>query len=162
MARLMEMLHVLAAFWFVAGLVGRNLALVQAGRARDIGSFQAVMQLAGLFERLMVIPGSTVVLLLGLGTAWAQGWPRLGLLPAPNANWLFLSVLLALTMIPLVPLIFLPTGRIYEAARDAAVTRGEITPALSAALRDRTVAIAHAYEMVAVLLIIALMVTKPF
>ena len=40
--------------------------------------------------------------------------------------------------------------------------RGEVTPELSAALRDPAVAAARAYEIVTLAVIITLMVTKPF
>jgi len=46
--------------------------------------------------------------------------------------------------------------------RMAARTAGVVTQALRAAFRDRAVAAARSYEMVAVAAIVALMVLKPF
>jgi hypothetical protein len=60
------LLHVAVAFWFVAGLLGRNLILARARSSRRIGSVDELVELAGRFDRLMVIPGSLAVLLLGL------------------------------------------------------------------------------------------------
>jgi hypothetical protein len=60
------LLHVAVAFWFVAGLPGRNLTLARARSSRRIGSVDELVELAGRFDRLMVIPGSLAVLLLGL------------------------------------------------------------------------------------------------
>ena len=161
-AILMKLLHVGAAFWFITGLFGRNLTLMQMGRTTDIRVFQSLVQLASRFENGAVIPGSLAVLVVGVLTAWAQGWPAAGLLPAAGSGWLFVSLVLYVTLFPIVPLIFLPRGRVFEAALHEAGAAGGITSKLTAALNDRVVALAHAYEMIVVAVIVALMVTKPF
>ena len=161
-AILMKLLHVGAAFWFITGLFARNLTLTQMGRTTDIQVFQGLVQLAGRFENGGVIPGSLAVLAVGVLTAWAQGWPAAGLLPAAGSGWLFVSLVLYVTLFPIVPLIFLPRGRVFEAALDKAVAAGSVTAELKAALNDRVVALSHAYEMLVVAVIVALMVTKPF
>ena len=45
---------------------------------------------------------------------------------------------------------------------DGAVAAGRVTPELTAAFTDSTVAAAHTAELVGVVLIVILMVTKPF
>lgn len=159
---LFKLLHVAVAFWFIAGGLGRQLALTQAARTTDVNVFGGLADLAGKFDRLMVIPGSQVVLLLGLMTAWAGGWPVLGFLEGGKANWVLASIVLFLSVLPCIPLIFLPSGRRFDEALKAARAKGEVTVALRAALTDRTVAIAHAYEVVVFALVLALMVLKPF
>jgi hypothetical protein len=72
------------------------------------------------------------------------------------------SLLLFLTIIPLVPLVFLPKGKVFDAAFTQAVEAGRITPALTAALHDPVVDAAHVYELAIVTVVILLMVTKPF
>jgi uncharacterized membrane protein len=152
------LLHVAVAFWFVAGLIGRNVAL---GRARFGGQLEVVaelVQLAGRFERLMVIPGSFAVLLLGLLVAWAQGRPLAG----SGNGWLLVSLILYVALMAQVPLVFRPRGRVFDRALEDAERQGRVTPALASAFRDPVVATARNLELVGVAVILALMVTKPF
>ena len=74
----MVLLHVAVAFWFVAGLIGRNLTLTRARSRQQVRLVAELVELAGRFERLMVIPGSFAVLLLGLLVVWAQDRPLAG------------------------------------------------------------------------------------
>ena len=151
-------LHVAAAFLFVTGLVGRNILLWQARRSDDIARVQVLLQASGPFERILVIPFSIGVPILGILAWWQEGLPLWG----EGSKWLTVSLVLFLTMIPLVPLIFLPRGKIFEAAFSQAVAAGRITPELTAAMHDPVVVFAHAYELVIVTIVIQLMVSKPF
>jgi hypothetical protein len=60
------------------------------------------------------------------------------------------SLVLSLSIMPLIPLIFLPRGRVFEAALADARQRGTVTPDLSAAFRDPWVAYARTFEAVTV------------
>jgi hypothetical protein len=62
----------------------------------------------------------------------------------------------------MVPLVFLPRGRVFDRALADARERGAVTPALTSALRDPVVAAARTLELVVVAVILALMVVKPF
>ena len=77
---IMRFLHILSAFWLIAGLLGRWTTFAQARRATGIQPAAALLQLSERFEALMVIPGSQAVLLLGLLAAWLGGHPLLGVL----------------------------------------------------------------------------------
>lgn len=154
----MVALHVLVAFWFVAGLIGRDVTLAKARGTTDAHLVGELAELAGRFERMSVRPGSIAVLILGLLAAWARDRPLAG-----NGNgWLLVSLILFLSTLPLIPLVFLPRGRIFERELSAAQAGGVVTPALSAALRDGAVRAARTYELVTLVVIIALMVAKPF
>jgi hypothetical protein len=72
--------------------------------------------LAGRFDRLMIQPASLFVLVAGLLTAWELDWPGMSLLGSGNSNWLLASMVLFVSIGPLVPLVFLPLGRLFEAA----------------------------------------------
>jgi uncharacterized membrane protein len=157
-ADLVQLLHVLAAFWFVAGLLGRDVILGLARRAADMGTVQTLVAVAGPFDRLMVIPGSMAVLVLGILTWWVQHLPLWG----DGTRWVTVSLIVFATSIPLVPLIFLPHGRVFEAALSSAIAQGRVTPELSAALHDPMVEFAHWYERAVVAVVLVLMVTKPF
>ena len=63
---------------------------------------------------------------------------------------------------PLVPVVFLPRGKRFDESLQDALTLGELTSQLKAALNDRVVKAAHAYELAVVGIVIFLMVTKPF
>ena len=152
------LLHVAIAFWFVAGLLGRNVTMAKARSATDLGLLEELIGLSGRFERLMVIPGSFGVLVLGLLAAWAEGQPLAG----TDDWWLLTSLILFVALGLLVPTVFLPRGRIFERALEDARARGQVTPELREALRDPAVRNARAAELLVVAIIVTLMVTKPF
>jgi Predicted integral membrane protein (DUF2269) len=152
------LLHVAVAFWFVAGLLGRNVTMARARSANDLSTLEELVNLSGRFERLMVIPGSFGVLVLGLLAAWAEGQPLAG----SDDWWLLTSLILFVGLGVLVPTVFLPRGKVFEGALADARQRGEVTPELRSALRDPAVRNARAAELVVVAIILALMVTKPF
>ena len=162
LANISKLLHVAIAFWFVAGLLGRTLAQRQARSSDEIKVVDALSSLAGAFDRLLVIPGAQLVLVGGIVTALLQGYPLLGFLQGARANWLLLSLILYGGITALVPTVFLPTGRAFDAALASARAAGRVTGELTAALHDRRTAWAHAGELAAVAAIIVLMVLKPF
>lgn len=150
------LLHVATAFWFVAGLAGRDVSMTRASRATDIASVQAITGVAGVFDRFFVVPGSIAVLVAGL-IAMVATDTTLG-----DQTWLLIALILFLTMIPLVPLVFLPRRKVFDAALGEAVAAGAVTPGLRAAFADPVVAGARWYERIVVAVVIVLMVTKPF
>ena len=77
-------------------------------------------------------------------------------------NWLLVSLLLFLSLIPLIRFVFLPRGKPFEAALQDALAREVVTDELRARLNDPVVAAAHIYEGVVILLILYFMVVKPF
>jgi hypothetical protein len=158
MSRWLSLLHVLSAFWFVAGLVGRDVTLGAARRRTDIRSIKTLAEAAGLFDRFAVVPGLPVAVALGLLTMWAQG-----LSPFEDGNWwLAAALLLFATIVVLVPTVWIPHGKVFESALDDALHEGEVTSRLTAAFNDRTVLASRVYERLATGAIIVLMVTKPF
>ena len=157
LASLLKLLHVVSAFLFVAGLLGRAITLGQARRSDDLREISTLLPVATRFERI-VIPGSAIVFVLGILTMLAQERP----LFADGGWWLLVSILLYLTIGLLVPMIFLPKGKVFEAALEDARARGTITQELRAAFADPLVAFARIYEIGAVGVILALMVLKPF
>ena len=158
MSEWVVLLHVAVAFWFVAGLLGRNVTMSRARSANDLSTLVELVDLSGRFEGLMVIPGSFGVVVLGLLAAWAEGQPLAG----TDDWWLLTSLILFVGLGVLVPTVFLPRGKVFEGALEQARQRGEVTPELRTALRDPAVRNARAAEIVVVAVIVALMVTKPF
>ncbi|MCC7451093.1 MAG: DUF2269 family protein [Anaerolineae bacterium] len=162
MALIVKFLHIATAVWFISGLLGRTLTMWQASKSPDVRMVVTLVRLAGYFERWLVIPGSLAVLGFGLVTAWIQQWPVLGSLQGSSINWLLMSTLLYLSMIPIIVLIFVPRGKVFGQALAQAAAQGIVTANLNAAFQDRMVRIAHAYELAATGVITFLMVSKPF
>jgi hypothetical protein len=158
----MKFLHVITAFWFIAGLIGRTLTMWQATKVDDVRMVKLLVGLGGYFERWMVRPGSLAVLGFGLATAWLQNWPLLGTPAGLHVNWIWVSLALSLSMIPVIALVFIPRGKIFEAALSGALEQNQVTPELKASFRDRPVKLAHRYELIITVVIILLMVIKPF
>ncbi|HEV8192702.1 MAG TPA: DUF2269 family protein [Ktedonobacterales bacterium] len=155
-------LHVLAAFALVGGIIGRNVVLWQAARASDVHATGALVGVSGMFERLMIIPGSFAVLAFGLLAAWARGIPLLGFIEGASTNWLLISLVLYLSLMALVPTVFIPHGKAFDASLQQALAKGEITSDLRTAFANRTVTAARTYELIAASIIIVLMVARPF
>jgi Predicted integral membrane protein (DUF2269) len=86
----------------------------------------------------------------------------LGPLRGQPPYWVFASLVLFLSAFALVPLVFIPRGKLYRAALDDARAQGIVTPRLTTAMADRAVALGHAWEWIAIALVTILMVTKPF
>jgi hypothetical protein len=62
----------------------------------------------------------------------------------------------------MVPLVFVPRGRVFDRALADARQRGAVTLELTAAFRDLVVRAARTLELVVVAVILVLMVVKPF
>ena len=66
------------------------------------------------------------------------------------------------TVIALVPVVFIPRGKLFDEALKGTSPDSATTSALLAAVKDPAIFAAHAYEMIAAGVIVFLMVTKPF
>lgn len=155
------LIHAVVGVLFVAGLIGRWITLGAAARVDDLAAVRTVLRVSAPFERVVIL-GSVATGILGIGSAIVQGRPILGPLQGAGIDWVFASVILLLSLVPLVPLVFLPRGREFEAALEDAEARGEYTDALRRAFHDPVTRGAHVYELGAVTVILVLMFTKPF
>ena len=159
----MKLLHVLAAFWLIAGVVGRDFAFWQAGRATSVQAVQGLLHLSDFLERWAVIPVSVLGLIFGLIVTWMQKWPLFGFLQGAASNWLLVSSILFIGISAVIaPLRLIERRKQRAKALDEAIVLGAITPALTAALHDKVVNRFRMTELILLLVIIILMVTKPF
>jgi uncharacterized membrane protein len=159
---ILRLLHISASIVFVGGLFARQTVRSLTSRASDVATIQTLTQAAGRVERWMVIPGNLLTIVFGLLLAFAARSPILGFIQGASRNWLLASVAILLLLLPLVPLVFLPRGRVFEDALGRAASRGEITAELRGLMEDQGVRWAHRVEMIGVALIVAFMVLKPF
>ena len=159
---IIRLIHIVAAFWSIAGLLGRWLAFAQARRSSNVHTACALLRLSERFEGMMAIPGSQALLVSGLLTAWLQGQPLLGFLQGARTNWLLVSLALSLSLVPVVALLLVPRRKLRVAAVEAAIAQSMFTPELRGALADRVVIGARAAELLIIAAILILMILKPF
>ena len=159
----MKLLHVLAAFWFISGIIGRDFAFWRAGRATNVQAAHALLQISDFFERYAVIPVSMGVFLFGLIITLLQGWPLFGFMQGSSSNWLLVSFLLFLGIsLAIGPLKLVPRRKERERALEEALAQETMTLRLMAALNDKVVFRFRVIELIALVIIIVLMVMKPF
>jgi len=159
----MKLLHVLAAFWFISGVIGRDFAFWQAGKATNVQAVHALLQVSEFFERYAVIPLGSVILVFGLIVTWMQRWPLFGFLQGSTSNWLLVSFILFVGgSLAIIPLRLMARRKQRTRAIEEALVQGTVTPELTAALNDKVVVRFRAVELVILVIIIILMVTKPF
>ena len=160
---IMKLLHVLAAFWFISGVIGRDLTFWQAGKATDVHAVHTLLKVSDFFERYAVIPVSLVVFLFGLIVTFLQKWPLFGFLQGSRSNWLLVSFILYLGIsIAIGPLRLIPRRKERARVTEEALAQGTITPALTASLHDQVVLRFRMIELIVLIIIIILMVTKSF
>jgi uncharacterized membrane protein len=157
LALLLKLAHIGLAMVLVGGLIGRGIVLARAARSADIGHTVELLAASTPFEK-MVVSSSMLVLPAGLLTAWAQGYPWLGL----TTGWMLVSVVIYLAIIALVPTVFVPRGRRFDQVLDEAKAAGAVTDGLRAAFADPAVRAAHRAELLGISVVVALMVLKPF
>jgi len=155
---LLKLLHVLAAFGLVTGLVGRAITFRAAARAGTIEPAAALLGASHWFDARLVIPSFFGVALTGLIVAWVG---HISWMAGGRPTWTLVAVLLLLLPTPLIPTVLVPRRRRRERALREAVAAGRITPELRAALDDRGVLRARAVEAMLIAGIIVLMVLKP-
>ena len=155
---LLKLLHVVAAFGLVTGLVGRAVTFRDARRAHSIDSAAALLGASHWFDARLVIPSFFGVAVTGLIAAWVGhiSWTAGG-----RPSWALAAVILLALPTPLIPTVLVPRRRQRESALREAVAAGRITPELRAALDDRGVRTARAVEALLIASIVVLMVLKP-
>ena len=155
-------LHIVAVIVGVGGLFARQLLRQHAMRTNDVELFAAFSQAAGKIESLMVIPGTMAIMVFGIILALIGRLPILGFLQGASQNWLLVANILLIGILAIIPTVLVPRGKKFDPILQAALAKGEITSELRMVMDDHTVKLAHLYEEVALIVIVALMVSKPF
>src|SRR3989304_2992528 len=155
-------LHIASAIWFIGGVIARQIVRAHAKRTDDVQHFAIISVAAGQIETTMVIPGNFAVIVFGVIYELMIGAPILGFLQGASRNWLLVSNILLLLGFLNVPLVFIPKGRLFDAALKDALAKEQMTPELRAHINDRPVGIVPFSELAALGFITFLMVFKPF
>jgi len=159
---LVRFIHIFGSIVFIGGILARQAVRMQGKKSTAIHTLAVYFLAAGKIESLMVIPGNMLVIIFGVILAIMVRAPILGFLQGSEQNWLLATNILLILSGLNVPLIFLPRGKIFDRLMDEALAKGAVTPELKAHLDDRTVKVAHIFEIVSLIIIVILMVFKPF
>ncbi|MBE7433527.1 MAG: DUF2269 family protein [Anaerolineales bacterium] len=155
-------LHILAVTITTGGMFARQLVRGMAKKSDDVKTVAALTQVAHRIDRMMVIPWSNTILIFGVILAVMMKWPIFGFLQGASQNWLLVSNILLIIMLSLIPAVFIPHNKRVEAVLQNALSKGNVTPELTAMLNDQKNKVAHHVEEIITLVIAALMVLKPF
>ena len=158
----LRFLHIASAITFVGGIFARQFVRSVAYKTHDVREFAALSRGAGRIESLMVIPGNLAVIVFGVILALITGAPILGFLQGASHNWLLLANVLLILGLVAVPVVFIPRGKKFDPILKDALLKGEMTRQLRGALDDPVTRFVHWYEMVSLVIVVALMVFKPF
>jgi len=158
---MLRLVHALAGVAFVTGLSGIWIVSGLIRREDSLDRMQTLIRAGEPFGRMTTIGGS-VMAILGLATAVALGRPLLGPLQGGTVDWLFVSVVLILPLFGFIAVVYPVKGRVIAAALADARARGLVTPELRAARNDPVLRWARTYELVAVVIVLGLMIAKPF
>ena len=164
LALILKLLHILAAFALVGGEVGRTIAMQRARQATDIKVVAEMLKIFTFLTTRFVSTGGMLTVLLGQNTAGAQGGLVLilGFLMGGTINWVLAALLLYVVIMAIVALVSAPRGKALGQALGAAMGQGQITPELTAALNNQAMRAAGTTTQILMLVIVILMVLKPF
>ena len=160
--QLVRFFHIGSAIVFIGGILGRQVVRSFAGRTEDVQSFALLSQAAGKIEARMVIPGNMAVIGFGILYALLLKAPILGFLQGASSNWLLVCNLLLILGMLLVPFFFLPRGKKFDLALQDALAKNEMTPELRRHLDDPQLRLVHGLEMALLVIVVILMVFRPF
>ena len=155
-----KLVHVLSAFWIVTGMLARPVILAAARRAPDVRILKAIADVSGRVEDLMIAPGIPVVIVTGVATAVVGGIPLFGPFVG-GPLWIFLALVIMLAVAVLTPVTLMRDRRWGQALEEAA-REGAVTARLRVFLKRDSMIRRYAPDLVVMLMVIVLMVTKPF
>ncbi len=157
-----KFLHIVAAMVMIGGGFARQVVRGIARKSDDIHQVAFLTQAAGRIDRLMVIPGSDLVIIFGVILALVLKQPILGFIQGASRNWLLVANLLVIAILVVVFALFVPYNRRLEPIIQAALAEGHVTPELKARSMIKSIKWGHHFEEAAGIVIVALMVFKPF
>lgn len=155
----LKLVHIACVIIMLSGVIGRGLIRLRISQITSMQVLQEIMILVGRFDDLLVIRGAQATLASGILVGLVGGWPYV---VAGHPTWIFASLVLFVSTIPLALLVFVPRGKAFGKVFQVAVAEQRITPELQAALADPAVRLATIYESAVFVIVLYLMVIKPF
>jgi len=148
-------LHIVAAFWLVAGAFGNTVVRAQAKRATDLRERVAVMKVGARLATIFAIPGGIVAGLLGFWLVTARGW---GFHP----GWVKASAVIYLFMLATGLGYISPKMRALVRAGEASVAAGGPTAEFQRLAANKLPAILADVNSLGIIVLTLLMTLKPF
>lgn len=150
----MLFLHILAGFWLAAGAFGGAVVRAQIRRSGSLAEKVAGLRIAARMQVVLVVPGSLLAGVLGIGLIHMRGWTfSTGWVAASLALWLPGLALAAFYLLPEIKR-QLREGESALAGADPAAFQALASRKLPGILADVNAAI--------VVVLTLLMVLKPF
>ena len=159
---IIRFLHIVSAIVFIGGVFARQLLRSFAEKTDDVRNFVALNQAVGRIETFMVMPGNLGVILFGVILALITGTPILGFLQGASKNWLLVTIILLVFGVLTVPVIFVQRGKQFDLVLKDALAKGQMTAQLRAELDNKTIRFMYLTQIVLPMVIVVLMVFKPF
>lgn len=156
---LVKVLHLFAVATMISGIIGRAFLRAHLARIDDIQTTREFIEVEGHFDERLVVRGSIVTLLTGLLLTWLGHWP---LFNAGVPTWTLVGAVLFLATIPLVIWVYIPRGKVFGKVFAEALAQKRVTVELRAALSDKVIRASYLYEYLMLLVVMTLMVIKPF
>ena len=156
----LKLLHVFSAVWLLTGLFARPVVLAAARAAPDIRIIKALADVSGRLEDRMIAPGFPAVIVTGIATAIVGGLPLFG--PFTGGPWwLFLALVGMGVVIVLFPAT-LRHDHLWGQALEEAARAGTVTDRLRRYLTRDAMLRRYTPDIAFAVVIVILMVTKPF
>jgi len=149
MLLIVRTIHVLAAIWFCCGIAGYLVARLAMLRTEDVRGVDALVKLMGRFRDLMIRPGSALLLIFGIWTAYYEAWPEFSIH----------ALILLIVLIPFVVMEIRGLKKI-ETANVEALKSGAVTTELKAAMHARPLVIGDYGVVIITILFLLLMLLK--
>lgn len=160
--KLFLFLHILSSIMLIGGIFARQIVRGYAKNSPDVRVISELYKAAGRIETVMIRPFTGLVVLFGVIYALMIKAPIFGFLQGADQNWLLLTNILVLLIPFPILFFFIPRGKIFEPIMQDALAKGQVTPQLREQLQDPAMKRMHLTEMAGVLLVVILMVFKPF
>ncbi|MEA2693684.1 MAG: putative integral rane protein [Acidobacteriota bacterium] len=153
MASLFKFLHILMAFWLVAGVFGGIVVRAQTRRAADLAAKVNGLRLASRLTRVYTLPGAILAGLLGFGLVSIG---RFGF----SARWVQISIVLYLLMLASTLFYLTPRLRRTLAAGEASLASGAPNAEFQSLAAAKLPGILADVNALGILVLTALMVFK--
>jgi uncharacterized membrane protein len=157
-----KLMHILSVAITIGGMFARQLVRANAKKSDDINVVASLTRASLRIDRLMVIPGSSLMISFGVILALLQNWPIFGFLQGATQNWLLVSNILLVIMQAAIFSVFVPHNKKVSAILETALEIGCVTTELRAVLDDNLNNGTHFIEETIMVIVTALMVLKPF
>ena len=155
-------LHIVSAIVLIGGILARQLVRSVAEKSPDVHNFATLSRAAGRIENLMVIPGNLAVIIFGVFLALITGAPIFGFLQGSSQNWLLVSNILLLVGLVTVPLVFAHAAGVSTSHCKTPWCRANGPLTCMPRWTTSWSRVVHLGEIILVLVVVYLMVFKPF